>query len=44
MYPSSALITIRIYKNAHFPDIDMPFDMILEALAIISTMCMILFS
>ena len=38
---ASALITIRIYRNAHFSDIDMPFDMILEALAIISTMCMI---
>ena len=38
---ANALITIRIYRNVHFSDIDMPFDMILEALAIISTMCMI---
>ena len=38
---ASALITIIIYNNAHFPDIDMPFDMILEALTIISTIYMI---
>ena len=48
MYPSRPLsvsITIRINENAHFPDTDVPIlvsCMIPEALAIISTMCMIL--